>query len=112
VVEEVKRELKAALEAAGFAVIEGKVRGFSGYLHDFDLAVEGRGRRVYVSLTHAEPLALLAELAKALDVGEDVVIAVLGGALSVPPPRGRVRLVAVEDIGELEGKLLDALTRS
>ncbi|MEM0225540.1 MAG: hypothetical protein QXF46_01540 [Thermofilaceae archaeon] len=60
---EVKGEVKAALEAAGFAVIEGKVRGFSGYLHEFNLAVEG-GRRVYVSLRHAEPLALLAELAK------------------------------------------------
>ncbi|MEM0345314.1 MAG: hypothetical protein QW189_05325 [Thermofilaceae archaeon] len=109
---EVKGEVKAALEAAGFAVIEGKVRGFSGYLHEFDLAVEGRGRRVYVSLRPAEPSALLAELAKALDVGEDVVIAVLGGALSVPPPRGRIRLVSAEDIGELEEKLLDALTRS
>ncbi|MEM2410739.1 MAG: hypothetical protein QXL64_09730 [Thermofilaceae archaeon] len=110
--EEVERGIRGVLEAAGFAVIEGKVRGFSGYLHEFDLAVEGRGRRVYVSLTHAEPSALLAELAKALDVGEDVVIAVLGGAPSVPPPRGRVRLVAAEDIGELEEKLLDALTRS
>ncbi|MEM0223764.1 MAG: hypothetical protein QXJ99_05135 [Thermofilum sp.] len=109
---EVKGEVKAALEAAGFAVIEGKVRGFSGYLHEFDLAVEGRGRRVYVSLRPAEPSALLAELAKALDVGEDVVIAVLCGALSVPPPRGRIRLVSAEDIGEPEGKLLDALTRS
>ncbi|MEM0023583.1 MAG: hypothetical protein QXJ38_02175 [Thermofilaceae archaeon] len=110
--EEVERGIRGVMEAAGFAVIEGKVRGFSGYLHEFDLAVEGRGRRVYVSLTHAEPSALLAELAKALDVGEDVVIAVLGGAPSVPPPRGRARLVAAEDIGELEEKLLDALTRS
>ncbi|MEM4029908.1 MAG: hypothetical protein QXO02_08445 [Thermofilaceae archaeon] len=41
-----------------------------------------------------------------------MVIAVLCGALSVPPPRGRVRLVSAEDIGELEEKLLDALTRS
>ncbi|MEM1909835.1 MAG: hypothetical protein QXH81_09190 [Thermofilaceae archaeon] len=110
--EEVKRRIRGVLEAAGFAVIEGKVRGFSGYLHDFSFAVEGRGRRVYVSLRHAEPLALLTELAKALDVEGEVVIAVVGGALSVPPPRGRVRLVAAEDIGELEGKLLDALTRS
>ena len=110
--EEVKRGIRRVLEAASFTVAEGRVEGFSGYLHDFDLAVEGRGRRVYVSLTHAEPLALLTELAKALDVREDVVIAVLGGAPSVPPPRGRVRLVAAEDIGELEEKLLDAITRS
>jgi len=111
-VEEVKGEVKAALEAAGFTVAEGRVEGFSGYLHEFSFAVEERGRRVYVSMAHAEPLALLAELAKALDVGEDVVIAVLGGAPSVLPPRGRIRLVAAEDIGELEEKLLDAITRS
>jgi len=42
-VEEVERELKAALEAAGFTVAEGKVEGFSGYLHEFSFAVEGKG---------------------------------------------------------------------
>jgi len=104
---------KAALERSGFKVLENAtIRGLSGFEHRFDFVAIKEGRRIAISVRRADPLPIVLELAKALDVGNEVVIAVCGtlpSDLRAPGNRGRVKLVEFLETSELEEKLLNAL---
>jgi len=102
---------REALVGLGFALLPGSVRGRSGFTHSFDLAGERAGRRVYVSVRRGDPLELLAEAAKAIDVDGEVVV-VVAGQLDPSAPRptaGRLRLLAASSPRELAERLRELL---
>jgi hypothetical protein len=102
------RAAKAALEELGFSVEEGaRVKGLSGFEHRFDLLARRGARVICVSIAEANPLSLLAELAKGLDVEHEVVVAAEGGAPreAPEPARGRVKVVAFRSSEELAEEL-------
>ena len=104
--------VKAVLGNLGFRVEEGvTVNGLSGFVHSFDLAARKGGRVVYLSVKPANPLSLVAEVAKSVDVKEEVIIAVVGElAQSVDPSKGgRVRVVPFRSAEELAEKLKQML---
>jgi len=105
--------VKATLEKSGFKVLENPtIRGLSGFEHGFDFVAIKEGRRIAISIKRAEPLPIALELAKALDVEDEVIIAVYGTlpfGLQAPGNKGRVKLVEFLEASELEEKLLDAL---
>jgi len=76
-------------------------------VHSFDLAARKGGRVVYLSVKPANPLSLVAEVAKSVDVKEEVVIAVVGElAQRVDLSKDRrVRVVPFRSIEELAEKL-------
>jgi len=84
----------------------------SGFEHHFDFIAIEEGRRIAISVKRADPLSIVLEIAKALDVGNEVIIAVYGTLLfdlRAPGKRGRVKLVEFLETSELEEKLLNAL---
>jgi len=104
---------KAALEKSGFKVLENPtIKGLSGFEHHFDFVAIKEGRKIAISVKWADPLSIVLEIAKALDVGNEVIVAVHGTLpfdLRVPGKRGHVKLVEFLETSELEEKLLNAL---
>ena len=83
----------------------------SGLVHQFDLLASGKGRKILVAARCASPRHLLIELAKALDVDEEVLILFRG---SLPSDfkeitEGRVKVITFETPSELESKLKQLL---
>ena len=100
--------VRAVLEGLGFEVEEGvAVKGLSGYVHTYEFRAARGGRALLVSVKPADPKLLLLELARALDVREEVLLLVRG---RLPPgfkdpPNSRVKLVTFESLRELEEEL-------
>jgi hypothetical protein len=103
------RTAKAVLEEYGFSIEENaRVKGLSGFEHDFDLLARKGERIVCVSVRQANPTKMFAELVKGMDVKHEVIVLVEGE----PPPKtlelaheGRIKIVAFKNSEELTEKL-------
>lgn len=104
--------VRCILERMGYRVRERvpavELRGLEVH---YDFLAEKDGRRVLVAVAPASPELLLVELAKAANVEGEVLVVARG---SLPPGygeivEGRVKVVAFEEVSELEKKLGRAL---
>jgi len=101
------RAAKAALEELGFSVEEGAREGPERLRAPLrPPGAQGREGRLRID-RGSEPLSLLAELARGLDVEHEVVVAAEGGAPreAPEPARGRVKVVAFRSSEELAEEL-------
>lgn len=70
---------KTALESIGFEVyVDCTVEGLSGLKHSFDIIARRSNRMVYISLRNPNPMELLIETAKSMDVRGEFLVAILG----------------------------------
>jgi len=100
---------KNVLERKGFKIFEKYIiKGLSGFEYCYELVAVKGDRRVAIAFKQTEPKTLVLELAKALDLEEEVVIAVSGSlplVLERPVKRKRVKLLRYVDATDMKEKL-------
>ncbi|MEM4805718.1 MAG: hypothetical protein QXX25_06515 [Thermofilaceae archaeon] len=105
--------VKAALEGLGFEVlVNAVVEGVSGLKHSFDIVARKRDRLVCVSIRSPDPVLLLLEMAKSMDVRGEVFMAILGnpcGGLPKESNGKRFKMFSVKTPKELAEKLRELL---
>lgn len=106
----------SALGEIGFHVRgDATIEGLSGLKHSFDIVAQRLDRLVCLSVKQPTPTALLIEMAKSLDVREEVIVAVIGDAPQglAPGVNGkRFKVVPVNSPEELASKLKDLLAET
>jgi len=103
------RIARTVLESLGYNVEEkARVKGLSGFEHDFDLLARKGGKVLCISIREANPTKMFSELVKGIDVKHEIVVAVEGD----PPPKalefareGRIKIIAFKSSDELVEKL-------
>jgi hypothetical protein len=103
------RTARTVLESLGYNVEEkARVKGFSGFEHDFDLLARKGEKVICMSIRQANPTKMFAEIVKGIDIKHEIVVAVEGE----PPPKalefareGRIKIIAFKSPEELVEKL-------
>ncbi len=100
---------RTVLESLGYNVEEKvRVKGLSGFEHDFDLLARKGEKVICVSIRPANPTKLFSEIVKGIDIKHEIIVAVEGE----PPPKAleftresRIKIIAFKNPEELVKKL-------